>query len=291
MNLWSLPATEEQAINFLMEHGVLPKERYCKEGHLMKLYIGQRVQWNCNQRSCRKKIGLRNGTWLSDMKLNFVTVVRFIYCWSKEMVSVQFCEKELGMNYDTTVNWCSFMREVCVDSLERAESKKIGGPGTIVEVDESLLTKRKNNSGQVWIFGGLCRETGESFLVTIPDRKMETLTQVIKERIAEGSTIFSDSWRSDKTSELDAQGFHHFKVNHNYNFVDSESVDHTQIIKRMWGSAKWRNKKHRGSIKNALDSNLAEFMWRNIQKEKDIFLQILHDIAIFCPPEINMEST
>uniref|UniRef100_A0A0K0ETC7 DDE_Tnp_IS1595 domain-containing protein n=1 Tax=Strongyloides stercoralis TaxID=6248 RepID=A0A0K0ETC7_STRER len=229
------------------------------------------------------------------MKLNFVTVVCFINCWSKEMVSVQFCKEELGMNHDTTVDWCSFMREVCVDSLERAESRKIGGPKTIVEVDESLLTKRKNNSGrvlpQVWIFGGLCRETSESFLVTVPDRKIETLTQVIKERIAEGSTIFSDSWRSYKTSELEAQGFQHFKVNHKYNFVDPESGAHTQTIGRMWGSAKWRNKKHRGTARNMLDSYLAEFMWQNVQKEKDIFLQILHAIAIFCPPEINIKST
>uniref|UniRef100_A0A0K0DTT1 SPK domain-containing protein n=1 Tax=Strongyloides stercoralis TaxID=6248 RepID=A0A0K0DTT1_STRER len=82
MNLWNLPTTEEEAIKLLMENGVLPKERYCQEGHLMKLYLDQRVQWNCNQRSCRKKIGLRNGTWLGDMKLNFVTVVCFIYCWS-----------------------------------------------------------------------------------------------------------------------------------------------------------------------------------------------------------------
>uniref|UniRef100_A0A0N5BKW6 DDE_Tnp_IS1595 domain-containing protein n=1 Tax=Strongyloides papillosus TaxID=174720 RepID=A0A0N5BKW6_STREA len=246
---------------------------------------------NCNLRTCRKKIAVKHGTWFSDSRLEFVTAIRFIYCWSEELVSINFCEKQLQISHNTSVDWCNFMMEMCVGSMEHLEAQKIGGPGRIVEIDESLFSKRKNHCGRVlppvWIFGGVCRETGECFLQAVPNRGFKTLTSVILERIEEGSTIYSDCWRSYKTSELEAQGFEHFRVNHKYNFVDPESGAHTQTVERMWGSAKWRNKKQRGTDRNMLDSYLAEFIWRKNNRENDLFIKALQDIAALWPPEEN----
>ncbi|KAF0756103.1 dual specificity protein phosphatase CDC14B-like [Aphis craccivora] len=33
--------------------------------------------------------------------------------------------------------------------------------------------------------------------------------------------------------------FDHYTVNHTYNFVDPTTEAHTQMIERLWGSAKW----------------------------------------------------
>ena len=87
------------------------------------------------------------------------------------------------------------MREVCAADL-LANPVVIGGPNTTVEVDESLFSRRKNHQGPVvpqqWVFGGICRETRDSFMFTVPDRSAPTLLPIIQASIRPGTTIMSD---------------------------------------------------------------------------------------------------
>lgn len=55
---------------------------------------------------------------------------------------------------------------------------------------------------------------------------------------------------------------------------------HIQNIERMWGSAKWDNKKRRGTDRNFFDSYLAELMWRSKLNNNDLFETILKDSRI-----------
>jgi hypothetical protein len=45
MDDWNLPQTEFEAVNFLQDHGLIPLERECENGHKMNLCIGDRVFW------------------------------------------------------------------------------------------------------------------------------------------------------------------------------------------------------------------------------------------------------
>ncbi len=89
----------------------------------------------------------------------------------------------------------------------------IGGPGIIVEIDESKFGKRKYNRGHrvgdgKWVFGGIERTKEKKwFAIVVDDRKDSTLLPIIKEFIAEGSEIQSYCWKA--YSNLDENGYTH----------------------------------------------------------------------------------
>lgn len=91
----------------------------------------------------------------------------------------------------------------------------------------------------------------------------------------------SDYWKA--YNDLQQAGFQHNTVHHTYNFVDPYTEAHTQNIEKLWGSAKWGNKKRRGTNRNFLESYLAEFIWRIRLGKQDAFETILIDISEFWP--------
>uniref|UniRef100_A0A0L8HK17 ISXO2-like transposase domain-containing protein n=1 Tax=Octopus bimaculoides TaxID=37653 RepID=A0A0L8HK17_OCTBM len=78
------------------------------------------------------------------------------------------------------------MRDVTSNYLLR-NPYQIGGLMDIVEIDESMMCKRKYN-------GGWDREDKNRFLVFVADRSSETLLPLIKKFIKPGTTIYFDCW-------------------------------------------------------------------------------------------------
>ena len=68
MNIFTLPQTEEAAIQFLQTRNFTIK-KICENGHEMELNIVKRMLWDCRKSACRKSIGLRVGNWLEGSKI------------------------------------------------------------------------------------------------------------------------------------------------------------------------------------------------------------------------------
>ena len=142
----------------------------------------------------------------------------------------------------------SFCRGVCMIALDDVFSDElIGGPGCIVEIDESKIRKRKYNRGRMvegtWIFGMIDvtnNKVGSFRLEICADNKRDAdiLISLIKKQVAPGTTIRSDCWKA--YNRLHAHCYLHETVNHSENFVDPESGAHTQTIESSWRPIKRR---------------------------------------------------
>jgi transposase-like protein len=281
--------TEEKALSFLQDVGLLHRERFCEQGHAMKLLISTRDQrWRCSKVSCKKQKQLKSGTWLEGCHLSYRKACMFIYYWAHEQTTIKFSMHELGIGSETTiVDWNNYLREVCAMKLVE-EPVCIGGEGFHVEIDESLFVRREYNVGravlQQWVFGGTCRETGECFLYAVEDRSAKTLLPIIELAIKRGTTIISDAWRAYMSiKDIPNRDYKHISVNHSKNFVDPATGACTNSVESLWGKAKARNKKHWGTHRSMIDSYLSEFIWRRRLGGKDPFLSILEDIVKINP--------
>ena len=103
-------------------------------------------RWTCSKSTCRTYKQLRSDTWFEGAKLPFRTILLLIYAWTQQYASIKFCEKELKMSHSSRVDWANFWREVCASHLLQ-NPKKIGGPNMTVEVDETLISRRKTIKG------------------------------------------------------------------------------------------------------------------------------------------------
>ena len=160
----------------------------------------------------------------------------------------------------------------------REFQQKIGGPGKIIEIDESKFGKRKFHKGRrvdgVWVFGGIERETKNCFFQCVPDRTANTLIAIIKEHVLPGTTIYSDCWKA--YSSLNKEGFSHLTVNHSINFVDPETGTHTNTIESTWRALKKSLPKH-GTTKGLYDTYFAQYCVRKqfLVDKEDPFLEFL----------------
>ena len=239
-------------------------------------------------RRCEKQVSPFRGTFFDGDSCRIPTskVLELVYHFILKTPVVK-ASAEVEVSTHTGVDYYHFCRELCTMATEEREDNIIGGPGLTVEIDESKFFSRKYNRGRItrsqkdgWVFGGICRETKEIFMVRVPDRSKATLVPIVIKHIRHGSIIMSDEWRAYVT--LADQGYEHHTICHKYNFVDPDDDRiHTQNIECRWRYAKQCYP--RNSTSNDLrESYLQEYLYRN-KHGKNMKDQLLADMKKYYP--------
>ena len=314
--LTKITENKDDLIRFCSEIKLIPKKvkSPCCKRILKKPYIiekkdrsFQEIRYQCNKRLCRGKakrnsISFRKYTWFEGARVSLQKSLFLTYCFVYQMsykdtireTSIEIRhileqgEKQVFTSSETVSDYKRYCRDVCINVLLDSTSQQIGGPGLTVEIDESKFGKMKYHRGRKvdgqWVFGAICRETKEFFLVPVVKRNKETLLPIILERIRHGSTIISDCWSAYQC--LSCEDYNHLTVNHTYNFVDPETLAHTQNIESLWWQVK-RQLPETYTRHDQLYLHLCEYMWRVLRKDSDdIFISFLQDATRYFPGKV-----
>lgn len=230
--------------------------------------VADKFGWRCTK--CCKRVTLRSGTFFEGIRISFIFMFRLISHWALQTRQVDQVDL-IEIDRKTVGSFQQRLRQVANVAMARSDIK-LGGPGRIVEIDESLFIKVKHNRGkdlrrpQVWVFGMYERpadpsQKGRCLFVVVPKRDARTLLSVINQYIASGTCIFSDCWRAYNQIPM-LNNYEHRTVNHTYHFVNPGDGTHTNSIESVWNSAKIHLKSMRGVSRSFLSAYINEFIWR-----------------------------
>ena len=221
-------------------------------------------RWRCPRRQCRSTKSIRDGSLFQQSRLSLKLLLALIYCWCVGMRLTTVCIV-LGLSEPTVVDWFNFLREECTYTLLQAPII-LGGEGSIVEIDESLMVKRKYQRGDIrvqhnqWVFGIYDRRRHVGFIQFVHERTAQVLLPIIDAHVTPSSTIYSDGWAAYR--HLGHHGYQHAVVIHDNNFVDPVTGVHINGVEAYWSRAKQKLKAVYGSQLHMIPSYLDEFMWR-----------------------------
>ena len=157
---------------------------------------------------------------------------------------------------------------------------QLGGPGIICDIDESLMThktkyRRGRRPPQLWCFGivDTSFSPAKGYIQLVPNRNRDTLFAIISRVVRPGTIIRSDQWRAYNTIESNL-GLAHETVNHSRHFVDPGTLVHTQHVESYWNRVKTPLKTMKGIGRRGLVLYLAEFMWKDIYRERTLLALI-----------------
>lgn len=291
MEVSALACNVPAAISFLQRKDILKREVDCSIcGGRMQKVIDKSRRDGCLLRCyrCKKMLSIRHDSFLSRSKLTITQSLLFIYLWSIKIPPGAIATM-LGISEQTTVDWCNLIREVCSSKFMSEENPSLGGPGCVVQIDESVIYKPKYHRGHAlvepskWIFGLYDTAKRIGVVELVENRSADVLLPLITKHVKPGTEIHSDQWAAYAgISSIDVSPlFIHKTVNHSLHFKDPSTGVHTNNVEAYWCSIKRKFKMLNGTSRMLTPSYLDEHMYRERygRTNNEMFTNILDDIG------------
>ena len=203
---------------------------------------------------------------MTHNKLSKYYKKKIIKCFALELTGTQTA-KLLKINRNTINRYYRIIRE-CITAYEGHLIHQFAGE---IELDESYFGGRnKGNIGRstkskIPVFG-ILKRNGFVYTQIVPDVSARTLKTIIKQRVRNGSIIYSDSWKS--YNGLVFYGYEHIRISHDKALVDSNR-NHINGIESFWSYVKNKLSKHYGIHTKYFYLYLKGFEFRFNNRNKD----------------------
>ena len=175
--------SEDACIEYLYEHKAIYNTMKCPT-HSMNMVKTKKI-WRCRKHSCTKRISIFKDSFFAESNLKANKIMYLIHLKLNNTPSSSICSLT-GHSSKTIAFWLQKYRETISQTVQDS-SGVIGGPGIIVEIDETLISRRENpwtGKNGVWVFGGIERTPEKRvFAQMVPDRTRKTLFDIIKNHI------------------------------------------------------------------------------------------------------------
>ena len=225
--------SEYETILNCMGNNYIQKEFYCKEClESCKLIKYKKsidsYAWRCyNTKCCKYKFyySIRDGSFFKNFRISLLYIFRIVIRYGTRQ-SMNSIKNSLNLNPST-------IEKVIKELISRIpecnfSNNKLGGPGKIVQVDETMLNfktksqKERSSENKCDSISIVEFDTHitRAFACIIPDKKATTLIPIICEQVASNRIIRTDEHRS--YSNLSGYFTSHGTVCHKYQFVNGE---------------------------------------------------------------------
>ncbi|KAK4883909.1 hypothetical protein RN001_000180 [Aquatica leii] len=259
--------------------------RRCRRHCVQRIRSSAVLGHNFVCRMCKRHYSILKGSFFEKMRLPVRKVMYLLYFWSC-LTPAGITARLMNLRLSTVCQHYRFIRDVVSwKLLQVPEMFKLGGVGHVVQIDESVVTKRKYNVGrvvpQVWILGMVDTTTKKGMILYIENRSRQAIIKCILKHVLPGTEIWTDKWRAyDTLSLLDGVSpYIHKSVNHSNNFVDPETGVHTNYIEGYWSRLKKFCRTKNVLQSKLLPEHIDHFMWYELYGKNDTFVHIIQHIC------------